>query len=243
MDNGYHSTSLSHLAQPTTQLATMSRRILSEVHRKDVTDPGVLAYYDKLFGPDRDPVTDRGTSTGTPGDWWTTFALVPDIFNHCTDGFKMYRNPDRLLDPELRELGQTRAGWCKGAQFVFSQHCKSLRGLGVSEEKISSIPFWTVATCYDDKERAVLAYTDCLCQADGRVPYEVFDKLKTFLSDPEIIELTYVTSLYLMHAVMNRALRLEYDARDDPITEIPAPPGFSAADFLGGVPKKKQQKQ
>ena len=31
------------------------------------------------------------------------------------------------LDPALRELGQTRAGWLRGSQFVFSQHCKSCR--------------------------------------------------------------------------------------------------------------------
>src|SRR3546814_8115196 len=81
--------------------------------------------------------------------------------------------------PVLRELGQTRAGWVKGSQFVFSQHCKSLRGLGVSEEKIAAIAHWTVADCYNEQERAVLAYADCLSQAGGRVPLEVFDKLKT----------------------------------------------------------------
>lgn len=214
--------------------------ILREVPRAEVSDPGVLEYYNKLFG-DRDPVKERGTATGTPGDWWPTFALVPDIFNHCTDGFKLYRNPVRKLDPELRELGQTRAGWNKSSQFVFSQHCKSLRGLGVSDEKIAAIPHWHVADCYNDQERTIFAYTDCLTVAEGRVPLEVFDKLKTFLSDEEILEFTYIVSLYSMHAVMTRALRLEYDAREDPIVEIAAPAGFSAADFLGG--SKKPQKK
>ncbi|CAK9784454.1 hypothetical protein CC85DRAFT_284770 [Cutaneotrichosporon oleaginosum] len=214
--------------------------ILREVPRAQVTDPNVLEYYNKLFG-DRDPVKERGTATGTPGDWWPTFALTPDIFKHCTDGFKLYRNPERKLDPVLRELGQTRAGWVKGSQFVFSQHCKSLRGLGVSEAKIRSIAFWAVADCYDDKERTVLAYTDALMMGDGRVPLEVYDKLKTFMDDVEIMEFTYITCLYGMHAVMTRALRLEYDAREDPIVEIAAPEGFSAADFLGGSKKPQQQ--
>jgi alkylhydroperoxidase family enzyme len=214
--------------------------ILREVPRAEVTDANVLEYYNRLFG-DRDPVKERGTSTGTPGDWWPTFALTPDIFKHATDGFKLYRNPDRKLDPVLRELGQTRAGWAKGSQFVFSQHCKSLRGLGVAEAKIKAIAYWAVADCYDEQERAVLAYTDALMLGDGRVPLEVFDKLKTFMDDVEIMEFTYITCLYGMHAVMTRALRLEYDAREDPIVEIAAPEGFSAADFLGG--SKKPQKK
>lgn len=192
---------------------------------------GILKTYDLLFG-DRDPIAQPGTSTGTTGDWWTVFALVPECLEHCNRGFAFYRSPKRKIDPVLRELGQTRAGWAKASQFVFSQHCKSLRGLKVSEEKIAAIPHWEVATCFDDKERAVLAYTDCLVTQGGRTPQAIFDKLKAFLSDEEILEFTYITCLYDMHAVMTKALRLEWDDRDDPITEVAAPKDFSGADFL-----------
>jgi alkylhydroperoxidase family enzyme len=204
---------------------------LREVPRSEVTSETVLRSYNLLFG-DRDPVAEPGTATGTRGDWWTVFALVPDIFDHAVRGFGLYRNPVRKLDPVLRELGQTRAGWVKSSQFVFSQHCKSLRGLKVSEEKIAAIPHWQVADCFDDKERAVLAYADCLAMAGGRTPEAVIDKLKSFLSQEEILELTYITCLYDMHAVMVRALRLEFDDRDDPIVEVAAPENFSARDFL-----------
>jgi alkylhydroperoxidase family enzyme len=205
--------------------------VLRQVPRSEVKAEVVERYYQRLFG-DRDPVKEPGTATGTPGDWWTVFALSPDIFQHAVDGFAVYRNPARTIDPVLRELGQTRAGWVKGSQFVFSQHCKSLRGLGVSDEKIAAIPYWTVADCFNEQERTVLAYADCLAGAAGRVPLEVFDKLKTFWNDEQIFEFTYITCLYDMHAVINRALRMEYDNREDPIVEIAAPEGFSAKDFL-----------
>ena len=206
--------------------------VLRQVPRAEVANDTILAYYRRLFG-DRDPVAEPGTATGTPGDWWTVFALAPDIFKHAVDGFAVYRHPDRKIDPVLRELGQTRAGWVKGSQFVFSQHCKSLRGLGVSAEKIAAVPHWAVADCFDDQERTVLAYADCLSQAGGRVPLAVFDRLKTFWTDEQIFEFTYITCLYDMHAVISRALRLEYDDRDDPIVEVAAPEGFVATDFLG----------
>jgi len=64
--------------------------------------------YGLLFG-DRDPVAEPGTATGTPGDWWSVFALVPDVMQHAVEGFALYRSPARHLDPVLRELGQTRA--------------------------------------------------------------------------------------------------------------------------------------
>jgi hypothetical protein len=43
------------------------------------------------------------------------------------------------------------------------------------------------------------------------------------LSDEEILELTYITALYDMHAVMSRALRTEFDDHPEPIVEVLAP--------------------
>ena len=82
---------------------------LRQVPRAEAA-PSVLPLYDLLFG-DRDPVAEPGTATGTPGDWWPVFALVPDVFDHSVRGFALYQNPKRLLDPKLRELGQTRVGF------------------------------------------------------------------------------------------------------------------------------------
>ena len=206
--------------------------VLRQVPRSEVTSEVITSYYNRLFGPDRDPVTSPGTATGTPGDWWTVFALAPDIFKHAVDGFAVYRHPDRTIDPVLRELGQTRAGWVKESQFVFSQHCKSLRALGVSDEKIAAVPHWTVSDVFNDQERAVLAYADCLTAGDGRTPLAVFEKLRTFWSDEEIFEFTYITTLYSMHAVITRALRMEYDNVPERIVEVAAPEGFQATDFL-----------
>ena len=185
-------------------------------------DPLALAMYDRLFG-ERDPVAAPGTQTGTPGNWWTVFALVPDCLRHAIDGFRFYRDPARRLDPQLRELGQTRAGYARGSRFVYSQHCKACRAAGLPEDKIQALPHWQLSTVYSPLERAVLAYTDALVLEGGRVPEAVFDALREALSDEEILELTYITALYDMHAVMSRALRLEYDDVDERITEVPAP--------------------
>ncbi|MGB5811216.1 MAG: carboxymuconolactone decarboxylase family protein [Polyangiales bacterium] len=182
--------------------------------------------YKLMFG-DRDPVESPGTPTGTPGNWWTVFAGVPECFDHTVQGFAFYRSPNRELSPQLRELGQLRAGYARGSKFVFSQHCKAGRDVGLSEEKIQGIRGWAVSDCYSPIERAVLAYTDCLVLEGGRVPDEVFDALRAELNDTEILELTYITCTYDMHATMSRALRLEYDDVDDPITEVPGPRGGS----------------
>jgi alkylhydroperoxidase family enzyme len=185
---------------------------------------GAEPYFEMLFG-DRDPVTEPGTGTGTPGNWWTVFAAVPDIFDHAIAGFTLYQDAARQLDPALRELAQTRAGYACGSRFVFSQHSKGCRDAGIDEDKIRAIPGWQVAANFTPIERAVLAYTDGLALEHGRVADAVFDVLQRHLSETAILELTYVIATYVMHAGISRALRLEYDDVEEPVREVPAPSG------------------
>lgn len=182
--------------------------------------PSVLPLYDLLFGPDRDPVAEPGTDTGTPGDWWTVFANDPAVFDHCVSGFVLYRQTEGYLDPRLRELGQVRAGWARGSTFVFSQHSKAMRSLGFSEEQIAAVPAWELATCFSPIERAVLAYADALVLGGGRVPEGTFEALRAELDDRQILALSYVIALYDLHATLSKALRVEWDDRDDPVVEV-----------------------
>ncbi len=83
----------------------------------------------------------------------------------------------------------------------------------------------------------MLAYTDGLVLQRGRVPDGVFEALKAELSDEEILEFTYITCTYMMHAIMSRALKLEYDDVDERVVEIAAPDG-SDTDVMSMVDKE-----
>ena len=212
---------------------------LRQVSRADAPEQ-VQRVYDAVFDPERDPVENPGTATGTPGNWWTVFALVPECFDHAVAGFQFYRGRNRQISPRLRELGQARAGYARGSQFVFSQHCKALRAVGFSEAQIEAIPSWAASDLFTDIERAVLAYTDDLVLAGGRVPDATFDALKAELSDEAILELTYITCTYEMHATMCRALRLEYDDVPERVVEVPLPDGDERdIDFMRAVDRDR----
>lgn len=108
--------------------------------------------------------------------------------------------------------------------------------MGLSEEKIAAVPAWMTSNAFSAVERAVLACTEEMVLQLGRVQDATFAALKAQLSDEEILELTYVTGLYFMHAVMTRALRLEYDDVPERISEVAAPSGERRGlDFMGGV--------
>ena len=70
----------------------------------------------------------------------------------------------------------------------------------------------------------------------GRVPDGTFEVLKAHLSDEEILELTYITCSYDMHATMCRALQLEYDDVPERLREVPAPEeDQQTTDFMKAV--------
>ncbi|MFW6093710.1 MAG: carboxymuconolactone decarboxylase family protein [Pseudomonadota bacterium] len=210
---------------------------LKQVSRAEASEK-VLEFYERLFG-DRDPVTDPGTATGTPGNWWTVFALVPYVFEHATGHFGMFgmfaNESVSQLDGKLRELAITRAGYTQGSQFVFSQHCKAARRFGVTDAQLEAIPHWQVSDQFDEAERAVLAWADALILQGGRASDELFETLHRHLSDEDILELTYHTMGYNLHAVCCKALRLEYDDVDERIREVPIPEGGGAANWAGNA--------
>jgi alkylhydroperoxidase family enzyme len=209
---------------------------LRQVSRKDAP-ASVRKYYDALFG-DRDPVEQPGTATGTPGNWWTVFALVPYVFDHATSHFGMFGMfSDKSIsemDNKLRELAITRAGYTQGSRFVFSQHCKAARRFGVTDAQIDAIRDWQLSDAFGPAERAVLAWTDALILQGGRASDELFDALHAHLSDEDILELTYHVMGYNLHAVCCKALRLEYDDVDERVSEVPVPAGKPTDDDWAG---------
>lgn len=197
---------------------------VKQVSKADAA-PVVADLYDMVFG-DRDPVDEPGTHGGTVGDFWTVFANSPDMFEHTLAGFKFYRSRRRTIDPVHRELAQTRVGWLTQSVFVFSQHCKTLRDLGVDEDRIEAVKVGPSSPLFDDHERAVLAFADCIVSEHGRTPDALFDFLRTFMDDVQIIELAYISCMYLMHGVMVRTLKLEFDNREEAVREIDGQQGF-----------------
>src|SRR5208283_1666063 len=149
--------------------------------------PEIRKIYAQFFG-ERDPVAAPGTPTGTPGDYWTTFALVPDILKMSYDSLFALLQPGRALKPRYRELAILRTGIVGDSRFEYSQHLKVARLVGIAEEQLEAIKGWAVSDKFSDAERAVMQSTD---EIVGRnlVEDETFAALKTHLSDEQIMEL------------------------------------------------------
>ncbi len=184
--------------------------------------PEIRELYKQFFG-DRDPVKNPGTATGTPGDYWTTFALVPDLLFQARNSLMALMQPGRKLPAKLRELAILRTGVVGESRFEYSQHLKVARMVGIPEEKLAAIKTWTLSDKFSPAERAVMQVTD---EIVGRNLVEdgSFDALKAHLADDQILELFYVIGLWRMHGMIVRALHLEFDGdTTERMREVPAP--------------------
>jgi alkylhydroperoxidase family enzyme len=189
--------------------------------------PEIRKIYQLIF-TDRDPVARPGTATGSPGDYWTTLALVPDILKMSSDVLFALLQPGRKLRAEHRELAILRTAIVGDCRFEYSQHLKLARQIGIPEDRLQAIKSWATSDRFDQAERAVMAATD---EIVGRnlVEDATFTALKHHLSDEQIVELFFVITTYRMHGMMVRALHLEFDndttAR---MAEVPGPQVKSA---------------
>jgi alkylhydroperoxidase family enzyme len=190
---------------------------------KSEASPEIQQIYRDFFG-DRDPVAQPGTATGTPGDYWTTYALVPDILKTSRESLMAMLQPNRALPARLRELAILRAAIAGDSKFEYSQHMKVGRMAGLSEAKLAAIKGWVTSDKFDPDERAVMAAADEMV-ARNLIEDDTFAALKRHFTDAQIMEIVYVIALWRMHGMIVRALHLEYDTDiASRLVEVPAPP-------------------
>ena len=112
------------------------------------------------------------------------------------------------LPAALRELAILRVGYLSKAKYEFTAHTRIGLGVGVRQKQIDEISDWSTSAEFDDRERAVLAYTDEIT-LNIEVKDETFAKLRDFFTDHAIVELTAGIAYYCMTCRILVALQIE----------------------------------
>lgn len=95
------------------------------------------------------------------------------------------------LDRRLLHLVKIRASHINGCAFCIDMHVKEARRDGMGDQRIALISAWRESPVYDQRERAVLAWTDCLTLVSRTgAPDGEFEALKAHFTDEEITKLT-----------------------------------------------------
>jgi len=116
------------------------------------------------------------------------------------------------LPGRCRELAILRVGQLNGAEYEYHAHLPFALKEGVTQEQIDALPSWQVSKCFDDRERAVLAYADCMTR-EIRVPEGVFAEVRRHFDDRKLVELTATIGGYNLVSRFLEAMHIDHEKK------------------------------
>jgi AhpD family alkylhydroperoxidase len=118
------------------------------------------------------------------------------------------------LDHKLIHLLKMRASQLNGCAFCIDMHSQDARALGETEQRLYELDAWRETPFYSDSERAALEWTEAVTLvSESHVPDAVYEEVKKYFSEKEIVDLTIVATTINMWnrlAIATRAVPGHY---------------------------------
>ena len=100
---------------------------------------------------------------------------------------------DSAIEQTIQDLVQVRASQINGCGFCLDMHVKEAKLHGERELRLHHLAVWRESTLFSARERAALAWTEILTRLpEHGVPDEVYDRVRTQLSEKELSDLSFV---------------------------------------------------
>jgi 4-carboxymuconolactone decarboxylase len=116
-----------------------------------------------------------------------------------------------------RELMIVRTLQVEGGDYEFALHTHMARSCGVSQAQIDALPHWKASSLFDEKEKALLAFSDEMDTRQG-VDDATYKKFASIFTPRQIVEFTLTGGWYIGHSHESRALHLPIDEDLDKAT-------------------------
>src|SRR5881409_2951840 len=123
-----------------------------------------------------------------------------DYTKAAPEGFRAMLGLERFLhssglEHSLLHLMKMRASQINGCAYCIDMHSKDARALGEPEQRLYELDAWRETPFYTDRERAALEWTEALTSvSETHVPDAVYNEVKKYFSEKEIVDLTIVVS-------------------------------------------------
>jgi AhpD family alkylhydroperoxidase len=100
---------------------------------------------------------------------------------------------ESAIEEPIRDLVAIRAAQMNGCTFCLDMHVKQARIHGERELRLHHLAGWRDSDLFSPRERAALAWTEVLTKLPEQgVSDEIYDRVRTQLSEKEISDLTFV---------------------------------------------------
>jgi alkylhydroperoxidase family enzyme len=115
------------------------------------------------------------------------------------------------LDPVLRELAITRTGILCEAAYEVRAHKAIGKNVGVTDEQNAALDNWEAANCFNDVERAALAFTDEIVRL-RRPTDATFNAIRSKLTPRALVELQLAVGFYIMTSKFLETFEIDMQA-------------------------------
>ena len=119
------------------------------------------------------------------------------------------------LDPVVRELAITRTGILCEAPYEIVAHKRIGKSVGVTDEQNEALENWQAASCFNEVQRAALAFTDEVVKL-RRPTDATFDSIKVKLTPGALVELQLSVGFYIMTSKFLETFEIDMQ----PVTEV-----------------------
>ncbi|MCA9285340.1 MAG: carboxymuconolactone decarboxylase family protein [Phycisphaerales bacterium] len=113
-----------------------------------------------------------------------------------------------LVDPSIKELVILEVSRLNACRFCVDSHVALARMMGLGEEPLELLDD---PARLSEPQRAAVEFATAVVSDSNRVPDALFERLRRFFSDAEIVELTAAIGLIHMLNLFNNALQLTYN--------------------------------
>jgi len=107
-----------------------------------------------------------------------------------------------------------RASQVNGCAYCLDMHSIDARTEGETEQRLYTLDAWRETPFFTERERAALAWTEAVTLiAQTHAPQEVYEELKKYFTEKEIVDLTFVVgtiNLWNRLAISMRAVPGHY---------------------------------
>ncbi|UCH49383.1 MAG: carboxymuconolactone decarboxylase family protein [Betaproteobacteria bacterium] len=134
------------------------------------------------------------------------WARTPRLFAAVAILFGVLDRKSSPLSPVLRSLVTVRVSQINWCRFCVDLNSAVLAKRAGSTEKVEQLVGWEGSAVFDDKEKAVLEYTDAITYSDRQVSDEMLARLRTFFDEDAIVELTGLIAFQNLSSKFNSAL-------------------------------------
>jgi alkylhydroperoxidase family enzyme len=119
------------------------------------------------------------------------------------------------LDPVVRELAITRTGILCEAPYEVVAHKRIGKNVGVTDEQNEALANWQAASCFDETQRAALAFADEIVNLK-KPTNATFRAIATRLTPAALIELQLAVGFYIMTSKFLETFEIDLQ----PVTDV-----------------------